>query len=340
MSRALLLKRFKEVGLSLYEAKSYLSLLEKDTLTVTEVSKIAGIPRTNAYEALEKLLARGLCVSRPGNTKRYGASDPASIKDKFLSQMDHVMEIELANLANKENEIIAKYKSAKESKLIELNKKEKDILEKYNAAKEAKLIELNKREKKISEENKTAKENINQIIEELKPQYKDSRANVDPLDFIEIIKDSQQIHKKFIQLNDEAKKEVLIFSKPPYSGPRKKLEEQADRQAKPLRRGIKIRTIYELPWNQQEMEWTFNILKEQVERGENARVIKRLPMKMAIFDMKIVLLAMKDPVSTGTTFTTQVVRHTDLAEGLTILFNHIWEQAEDYHIMGDLLKKM
>jgi hypothetical protein len=49
---------------------------------------------------------------------------------------------------------------------------------------------------------------------------------------------------------------------------------------------------------------------------------------------------MKDPVSTGTTFTTQVVEHTDLAESLTILFNHIWEQAQDYHIMEDLLKKM
>ena len=88
------------------------------------------------------------------------------------------------------------------------------------------------------------------------------------------------------------------------------------------------------------MEWTFMILKEQAERGENALVIKRLPMKMAIFDTKIVLLAMKDPVSTGTTFTTQVVEHTDLAESLTILFNHLWEQAEDYHIMEDLLKNM
>ncbi len=306
------------MGLSSYESKSYLSLLERDTLTVTEVAKIAGIPRTNAYEALEKLLAKGLCLSRPGNTKKYSATDPILLKDKFLARADHAMEVEMANLS----------------------KKEKEILEKYNAAKESKLIDLNKKEKEILEENKTTKENINQIIKELKPQYKNSRANVDPLDFIEIIKDSQQIHNKFIQLNDDAKKEVLIFSKPPYSGPRKKLEEQADRQAEPLRRGIKIRTIYELPWNKEEMEWTFMILKEQAERGENALVIKRLPMKMAIFDTKIVLLAMKDPVSTGTTFTTQVVEHTDLAESLTILFNHIWEQAEDYHIMGDLLKKM
>ncbi len=318
MDRALILKRFKEMGLSPYESKSYLSLLEKDTLTVTEVAKIAGIPRTNAYEALEKLLAKGLCLSRPGNKKKYSASDPILLKDKFLARADHAMEVEMANLS----------------------KKEKEFREKHETEKKAKLLDLSNKEKKISEENKTAKENINQIIEELKPQNKNSRANVDPLDFIEIIKDSHQIHKKFIQLNDEAKKEVLIFSKPPYSGPRKELEEQADRQAKPLRRGIKIRTIYELPLNKEEMEWTFNILKEQVERGENARVIKRLPMKMAIFDMKIVLLAMKDPISTGTTFTTQVVKHTDLAEGLTILFNHIWEQAEDYHIMGDLLKKM
>ncbi|MFQ6105075.1 MAG: helix-turn-helix domain-containing protein [Candidatus Glassbacteria bacterium] len=60
MSNPSVLKRLKELGLTDYEAKSCLSLLEKDTLTVTEVSKIAGIPRANAYEELEKLLVKGL----------------------------------------------------------------------------------------------------------------------------------------------------------------------------------------------------------------------------------------------------------------------------------------
>jgi sugar-specific transcriptional regulator TrmB len=318
VDRALILKRFKEMGLSPYESKSYLSLLEKDTLTVTEVAKIAGIPRTNAYEALEKLLAKGLCLARPGNTKKYSASDPISLKDKFLARADHAMEVEMANLS----------------------KKEKEFREKHETEKKAKLLDLSNKEKKISEENKTAKENINQIIEELKPQYKNSRANENPLDYIEIIKDPYQIHKRFMELFGETKKEVLAFTKPPYSAPRQKLEEQVDLETDLLKRQIQARSIYEIAIDKDEKKWQLEMVNRAVRAGEGARVITELPMKMAIFDEKIVILPLEDPISTGKSFTAQIVKHPALAKSLKMLFNHVWEQAEDYHVLEDLLKKM
>jgi sugar-specific transcriptional regulator TrmB len=340
MNRSVMIKRFKEMGLGLYESKSYLSLMEKDILTVTEVSKIAGIPRTNAYEALEKLLAKGLCVSRPGNTKRYGASDPASVKDKFLAQMDHAMEIEMANLTKKENEIIGKYKSVKETKLLELSNKEKEILEKYNAAKESKLTELNKKEKEILEENKIAKDNIIQIVEELKPKYLNSRAKENPMDFIEIIKDSQQIHKKFMELVGETKKELLVFTKPPYSVPKEGLEEQSEQQKIMTEKGVMNRSVHEIPREKEEIRYVFDHLVKTDKINDKTRVIKELPMKMAIFDEKIVILPLEDPLSSGTSFTAQIIRHPALAKTLKITFETMWEQAEDYHVLEDLLKKM
>ncbi len=69
MAKSIVLNRFRDVGLTAYEAKTYLPLLEKDTLTVAEVARIAKIPRTNAYEALEKLTAKGLCKEKPGQLK-------------------------------------------------------------------------------------------------------------------------------------------------------------------------------------------------------------------------------------------------------------------------------
>lgn len=311
MNKPLILKKFKEFGLSLYEAKSYLSLLERDTLTVSEISKIAGIPRANAYEALEKLMSKGMCTSRAGHIKKYSASDPFLLQDKFLMKANQKMEIELESL----------------------NKKEKEILEKLKAAKEIDLLNLSKKERGILEKNKAAKENIGNIIKEIRPQYKRSRTNKDPLEYIEIIKDGYQIHKKYIQLIDESKEELLVFSKPPYSGPRERLEEQLKKQ--PREHGIVMKTIYEIPKDKEEREWLFKWAAITVKHGEGVRAIKELPMKMAIFDSRIVMFVLEDPISGETFLTTQVVKHRALAKTLKIIFETLWEKAQDYHILKD-----
>jgi sugar-specific transcriptional regulator TrmB len=314
MNKTLILKRFKDIGLSSYEAKSYLSLLERDTLTVSEVSRLAGIPRANAYEALEKLMSKGMCTSKPGRTKRYSASDPLVLQEKFLSEASGITEIELQSLSEKH----------------------KEILEKSKAALEAELENLKQKEKQILERTKTLKENITSVIDQLKPQYEKSRLQTDPMDYIEVIRDSYQAHRKFMELVAQTQEEHLALVKPPYSGPREKLEEQIDQQAEPLKRGIRIRGIYQIPKDREEMEWMFKVIDMSAKRGEEARVIKKLPMKMAVFDSRIVLYALEDPVSKQPSLTTQIVEHRDLARSLKILFESLWEEAQDYHVLNAL----
>jgi len=292
MKSTIILQTLKNVGLNTYEAKCYLALFERDTLTVPEVSKLAGIPRPNAYEALENLMSKGMCVARPGNTKRYGASDPAVLREKALLEVSKGTEIELENLKNKE----------------------KEILEKANAT----------------------KENIYNLTSELEPRYEKSTLEVSPLDYIEILKDPLQIHRRVVRLLSEAKEEILAFTKPPFSGPRKRLEEQAEPEKKALQKGVRVRNIYEIPTDKEEIEWRFKDIDRAVKDGEEARVMKELPMKMAILDRKTVMLALADPVSKRTSLTTQIVEHRDLANGLRILFETLWEQAEDYHVLEDL----
>jgi sugar-specific transcriptional regulator TrmB len=289
-----ILQTLKSAGLNTYEAKCYLALFERDTLTVPEVSKLAGIPRPNAYEALENLLSKGMCVARPGNTKRYGASDPAVLREKALLEVSKGTEIELENLKNKE----------------------KEILEKANAT----------------------KENIDDLASELEPRYEKSTLEVSPLDYIEILKDPLQIHRRVVRLLSEAKEEILAFTKPPFTKPpfrrpRKMLEERAEPEKKALRRGVRVRNIYEIPRDKEEIEWRFEDIDEAVKAGEEARVMKKLPMKMVIVDRKVVILALADPVSKRTSLTTQIVEHRDLADGLRTLFEALWQQAQDYHIL-------
>ena len=296
MGNSVIVEKFKELGLSSYEARSYLSLLEKDTLSVSEVARLAGIPRANAYEALEKLLAKGFCISRPGKIRQYSALDPSILEEKAILLFDNHFEGELNKLYEKQDQVLT--------------------------------------------EKKAARKRLADLTEELTPLYRNSRSNGNPLEYIEIIKDPYLIHKRFMALVDEVKEEILVFSKPPFSGPRQKLKEQYNQQAELLQRGIRIRNIYEIIGEKDEIEWWYDSIDTAAKLGEEARVSKDLPIKMAIFDERIILLPLIDPVSSGISFTSQVVEHASLARGLKILFDTLWERAEDYHVLEDLLKAM
>lgn len=293
MGNSVIEKRFRELGLSSYETKSYLSLLEKDTLSVTEVANLAKIPRTNAYEALGKLLTKGFCVSRPGKIMKFTAVDPALLEKKAVDVLDQTFESRLNKLYEEQDAIFS--------------------------------------------EKKAAREGVANLIDQLIPLFKSSRANGDPLNYIEIIKEPYQIHKRFTELTGEARHEILIFTKPPFTGPKEVLEEQAEKQAEPLCQGITIKSIYEIPGENDDLKWWYNSIHLAAKRGEKARVIRELPMKMAVFDEKTVMIPLKDPLTTDTSFTAQVVQHASLAKGLKILFETMWERAEDYQAFWELL---
>jgi len=291
MDRTLILKRFKEIGLKPSEAKTYLSLLEKDTLTVSEVAKLSGIPRANAYHALEELMSKGMCVARPGETKKYRASDPALLVEKFHIQANEATERELQSLTQKEKEIL--------------------------------------------EQNKATKDKITAVLKALRPQYEKSRLETNPLDYIEVIKDPFQMHKRFMQLLGEAKKELLGFTKPPFSVSQEGLERQAKEELDMLRRGVKTRSICEIPKDKDEREWLYRLCETLGKFGDRTRVVKEVPMKMMIFDSRIVMLALEDPVSKQPSFTTQIVEHRALAKTLKMTFEALWARAKDYHALKD-----
>ena len=277
------------LGLNAYEAKAYLALLERNTLTATEVANLAGMPRARVYETLQTLLTRGLCVLRPGRFKTYGAANPTAVKEALLPGTQRKIDTELETLQEEQRKLVLK-------------------------------------KKKMSSD-------ADDVINSLVPIYEKGLSDHSPLEYIEIIKDPYQMHKKFVQLVAETREEHLAFVKPPYSGARERIEEHFAQQVEPLRQGIRIRGIYEIPKDKEEIEWWFKTIDTAAKHGEEARVIKELPMKMAIFDERIVMLALEDPVSKQISLTTQIVEHRSLAKGLKVLFETFWEQAEDYHIL-------
>jgi len=265
-----LVATIKKLGFTEYEAKCYLALFEKESLTVSEVASLAEIPRPNAYETMERLLAKGLSASLPGATKKYSAADPQSLREKLLESLGESMK------------------------------------------------------------------SIDYLVNELDSLYKESRSLDSPLDYIEIIKDPFQIHRKFMQLCAQATKEIVMFTKPPYaSGTTRQKEEQDDSQFEALKKGVKIKSIYEIPPDGPERVPFVDLIPESARHGEEARVIDELPIKLAVFDERIVLYVMEDPLMGKLSITTIVAENTALAKSFKILFDTIWERARDYYFIGD-----
>jgi HTH-type transcriptional regulator, sugar sensing transcriptional regulator len=293
MSYSTYIKMIKELGLSEYEAKCYLTLFERKSLTVIEVMNLAGIPRPNAYESMKKLLTKGLCISIPGKIKRYAASDPWLLRERALNVVNNSLEIEIEELEKKKN--------------------------------------------KLFDRKKIIQDNIDTVIDKLRPLYNNNRSNGNPLNYFEVLKNNSQIHRRFVQLRSEAKIEILAFVKPPFSGAtEKEINEQFAPQYEGVRKGLKVRSISELPVNETEKELLFKRIREKFEpEKEQLRVVEELPMKLAIFDEKNVMFTLEDPIQGNPSLTAFVAEHHALAKSLKITFESYWEKAKDYIISNN-----
>ena len=87
MGQEKMLNTLMKLGLTNHEAKCYLALLERDTLSAPEVQRLADIPRPNAYQALDTLLQKGYCITTVGKTKQFKACDPQSINEMYLEKL-------------------------------------------------------------------------------------------------------------------------------------------------------------------------------------------------------------------------------------------------------------
>lgn len=95
-----------ELGFSQNEVKVYLALLEKGLSTTTEIAKKTKLFRTNIYDALDRLMKKGLVSYIVKESKKYfDVSDPKNLlillKEKELNLQKVMPEFELAKQLSK-----------------------------------------------------------------------------------------------------------------------------------------------------------------------------------------------------------------------------------------------
>ena len=179
-------------------------------------------------------------------------------------------------------------------------------------------VKFNEFELKLKEREKISRE----LSDDLSALYEKNRERIDPLEYIEILKDKKQIHKKWISLFRKAKQEILGFTKAPYTAP---FTEDMNDEIDALKSKVSIRSIYE--YKDVIKEELVKVISFWISAGEEARVIKELPMKMLIFDEKITMFALNDPISLKPSITTMIINHPSFAKALKYVFESVWEKA-------------
>jgi HTH-type transcriptional regulator, sugar sensing transcriptional regulator len=158
------------------------------------------------------------------------------------------------------------------------------------------------------------------LIDELSPAYHAGQKQDNPLEYIEVLRDRRAINERFEELQAGIKREILVFTKPPYATP-----PQENVEGLEVTKAHEARSVYELSvFDDPE---TTEGVRRFVEAGEKARFVPNLPLKLVIIDESIVMFGMEDPVAGSSELTIMVVEHPSLAGILKIAFNTVWEQG-------------
>jgi sugar-specific transcriptional regulator TrmB len=158
------------------------------------------------------------------------------------------------------------------------------------------------------------------VIDELSPLYQAGQAHTDPLEYIEVLRDPATINARFAELQASVKREILVFTKPPYAKP-----PQENVEGLAVVRTHEARSVYEVSIFDDPAAAAG--VQRFIEAGEGARFVAELPLKLVIIDETIVMFGMVDPVGGRSDLTMMVVEHPSLAKVLKTAFNAYWDRG-------------
>ena len=166
-------------------------------------------------------------------------------------------------------------------------------------------------------------EHARQILAQLAPEAPEAA-----LPYIQLVSQASEVGRLYDRLLDEAESEILVCNKAPYGGSTMKLRPSV---VNALMRGVASRALYEsyeLDAAGAEALRQTRLVYHEV--GVEGRVVDRLPVRLAVFDRRRVLLAMNDPVLPDRFPTNLFVEHRDFAEFAVLSFEQMWSSARRY----------
>ena len=158
------------------------------------------------------------------------------------------------------------------------------------------------------------------MVDTLQPAFEAGQVHTDPLEYIEVLRDRRAINERFAELQASVKREILVFTKPPYATP-----PQENVEGLAVTQTHAARSIYEFGvFDDPDVA---DGVRRFLEAGEEMRFVPELPLKLVIIDETIVMFGMEDPVAGSSDLTIVVVEHGSLARVLKTAFDAIWNSG-------------
>jgi len=92
------LEKLKSIGLTEYEAKAYLALLNRAELTAEEVSVTSEVPLPRVYGVLEQLAEKGFIRILPGRPRKFEAFPPKKAFEQYVKFREKLMAEEIKRM--------------------------------------------------------------------------------------------------------------------------------------------------------------------------------------------------------------------------------------------------
>ncbi len=86
------IKKLKDFGLNSYEAKIWTALLSRGVSSAGELSDIANVPRSRAYDILESLEKKGFILMKLGKPIKYIAIPPTEVIERVKKKIKQDLE--------------------------------------------------------------------------------------------------------------------------------------------------------------------------------------------------------------------------------------------------------
>jgi len=87
--RSAAIEQLEQFGLSAYAARTFVALVSLGTGTARDVSRVADVPRTRVYDAIEELRGQSLVDVQQSTPKEFWVISADTTARKFRREMDH-----------------------------------------------------------------------------------------------------------------------------------------------------------------------------------------------------------------------------------------------------------
>jgi DNA-binding MarR family transcriptional regulator len=142
-------------------------------------------------------------------------------------------------------------------------------------------------------------------------------------EIIQIVNGRDAAARRYTQIEQAAREEVLVFDRPPYYTTNQ-VDAINETERDSLARGVQWRAVY----SQESLTLPggYDHVCRSIDMGEQARVMAELPLKLTIADRNVaaVPLDLDHPNLGGGTL---IVRTSSLLDALRALFEFVWERA-------------